>query len=295
MSGPFQYSAFGFSVSSQLELPQLPPQTFAVPDIEIRLGPVERSALKANNIDHIIFDKRIGGFHMKEGRQIIVDPAPGVDPDLIKVILTGRAMAFLIRQRGWLPLHGSSVSIQGEAALFLGPSGAGKSSMAAALRARGHAVVTDDVAMVRTSEGSCRVRPSSSFLRLTEDSMCLLEGNTEFQTEFSYDKSVVKSPQEALPETVPVQCIYVLDFGEEFQIEELPPLLAVATLSLHSFVNGRNLDPDCLRAHVKQCAEVAKVVSMSQVTRHRSFSGLPELIDLVERGVTNRKYAGVLS
>jgi hypothetical protein len=282
----FQYSAFGFSVSSQLELPQLPPQGFGVPDIEIRLGSVERSRLKANNVDHIVFNDRVGGFHMKEGRQIIVDPAPGADPDLIKVILTGRAMACLIRQRGWLPLHGSSVSIQGEAALFLGPSGAGKSSMAAALRARGHAVVTDDVAMVRIVDGICRVRPSSSFLRLTEDSMSLLEGNTDFQSEFNYDKSVVKSRQEALPETVPVKRIYVLDFGEEFRIEVLPPLLAVATLSLHSFVKGRNLDPECLRAHVKQCAEAAKVVPIAQVTRRRSFSGLPELIDLVEREVS---------
>jgi hypothetical protein len=285
----FQYSAFGFSVSSQLELPQLPPQCFGVPDIEIRLGSVERSPLKANNADHIIFDNRIGAFHMKEGRQIIVDPAPGADPDLIKVVLTGRAMAFLIRQRGWLPLHGSSVSIRGAAALFLGPSGAGKSSMAAALRARGHAVVADDVAMVRTVDGICCVRPSSSFLRLTEDSMCLLEGNTEFRSEFNYDKSIVKSHQNALPEIVPVKRIYVLDFGEEFRIEELPPLLALATLSLHSFVKGRNLDPECLRAHVKQCAEVAKAVSMSQVTRRRAFSGLPELIDLVEREVLNRQ------
>jgi hypothetical protein len=278
----FRYSAFGLTVSSELELPQLPPGC-GNPDIEIRLGTVQRSRQKANNCDHIIFNSRIGGFHMKEGRQIVVDPAEGADPDLIQVILTGRAMAYLLRQRGWLPLHASGIAIDGQAILFIGPSGSGKSSAAAALRARGHTVVTDDVGMIQTIGGACHVRPAYSALRLTADSMDLIAGKTDFRSLMQFDKMAVHWTQEALPATLPVRHIYVLDFGEEAKVQDLPPLLAAVSLSLHSFVKRSRYDVESIEAHVRQCASVAGVVPVSQITRRRSFAGMDSLVRLVEQ------------
>jgi hypothetical protein len=278
----YYYSAFGLSVSSELELPHLLPGSRQF-DVEIRLGSVKKTQQMANDSDHIIFVKNAGGFHMKSGRQIVVDPAPEADTDLIRVILTGRAMALLLRQQGWLPLHASGVVIDGRAILFLGPSGAGKSSTAAALRARGHTVITDDVAIVRTVNGKCCVRPASSLLRLTPDSMDLLKKEDYLRTCDQLDKSAVQLAQPSLQEEIHVQRIHVLDFADEFRMEDVPLVTAAVSLSVHSFVRRRQYEWEQVKAHVRQCAETAGVVPLTRIFRRRCLRELPEMIRMVER------------
>ncbi len=72
-------------------------------------------------------------------------------------------------------LHGSSVSLGGQAVLFLGASGAGKSTMAAAMIAAGAELVTDDAApLVVGADGTILVVPSQTNLRLHEHSAQVL-------------------------------------------------------------------------------------------------------------------------
>ena len=61
------------------------------------------------------------------------------------VYLLGPVLAFVLRLRGVVTTHASSVSVDGKAVAFIGPQGAGKSTTAAALLARGCNVLTDDV------------------------------------------------------------------------------------------------------------------------------------------------------
>src|SRR5665213_2382780 len=126
----FLYACFGLTVLSDVELPGLPPGD-GEPDVVIGLGSVPRTPRKATMDDEIAFHARGGAFHIKQGREIVLDPPPGVDIGLLRVLLMGRIMAFLLRQRGWLPLHASGIDIDGQAVLFLGASGSGKSTTAA--------------------------------------------------------------------------------------------------------------------------------------------------------------------
>ncbi len=127
----YRYSAFSLTIDSEVELPELS-EGRGEPDVIIRLGTVTAQQTQATIEDEFALPLNVGRFHVKGGREIVVDPLPDADPYILRAMLQGRLMAYLLRQRGCLPLHASGVAIGGQAVLFLGESGAGKSTTAAA-------------------------------------------------------------------------------------------------------------------------------------------------------------------
>lgn len=90
----------------------------------------------------------IGRFWVTGGREVRVEPVPGCMEGELKAFLLGSVLGVLCHQRGLLPIHASAVSINGAAILITGHSGEGKSTLAAALGARGHTLLTDDIAAI---------------------------------------------------------------------------------------------------------------------------------------------------
>lgn len=277
----FRYSWFLLSIHSEIELPYLPPGGPDA-DVIIRLGSVSQTRPSGSVKEEIAINDLAGTFLIKQGREIVVDPVPGADPALLQVLLAGRMMAFLLRQRGWLPLHASGVLLGGKAVLFLGASGAGKSTVAAAFHARGHQVITDDVGPVRMAEGGeCVLRPAGPVLRLRDDSRAVFEG-TEPQRDFQWDKhafDVSRSHQAGL---APVRIIYVLEDGESLRQELVRPLSAATLLSRTSFFKHRRMDKEALAIHLRDCSAVASAVPVFRLTRRRSLTALPDLVSWIE-------------
>jgi hypothetical protein len=191
-------------------------------------------------------------------------------------------MAYLLRQRGWLPLHASVVAMGEQAALFLGSSGEGKSTTAAAFHARGHLVIADDVGAVRVVAGQCLVRPAWSRLRLLDDSRAVVEG-LGLGSEFQIDKHSYDLRRGRLQKLFPVRRIYCLEFGQELRTEAIAPLQAVALLSRHSFCRHRKLDLEAMAAHLRDCAQVGSTAALYRLERPRSLSSLSTLVSLVEK------------
>src|SRR5438874_2667027 len=129
MNKMYRYSGYGFAIDSELEFPELPPGD-GEPDVVIRLGTVPRIACRPTLDEEFAFNTLAGAFHIRGGREIIVDPLPDAAPGALSLVLLGKIMAFLLRQRGWLPLHASVVVVNERAILFLAPSGGGKSTTA---------------------------------------------------------------------------------------------------------------------------------------------------------------------
>jgi hypothetical protein len=264
-----------------MELPGLPPGG-AEPDVVIRLGPVSRTRRKATIDEEIAFHAQGGAFHIKQGREIVMDPLPGADAGLLRVLLVGRMMAFLLRQRGWLSLHASGVRIGGQTILFLGASGSGKSTTAAAFHSQGHQVATDDVGAVRvTTGGQCLIRPAGPRIRLLDDSRVVLS-EAEPEGVIEWDKYVFDLTRGEHPEQNRVQRIYVLEYGGEIASERIPPLSAVAVLSAHSFVRHQRMNEGALAAHLSRCSLTAGAVPLYRLFRPRSLSALPDLVRWVE-------------
>jgi hypothetical protein len=260
------------------------PEAEGDPDIIIRVGRIAHRTGKTSIADETAFNSLAGTFRITNGSEIVVDPLPGADPEAMRVILIGRMLAYLLRQRGWLSLHGSGVSIDGRGVLFLGASGAGKSTTAAAFHSRGHHVATDDVAPVRISDGRCILLPGRSRLRLDESSRAIVK---DASAVLQWDKYLVDVGRGTLPESVEVKRIYSLVDGDEIIKQQVPLAPAVRVLSAHSFFRRGKMDLVSLQSHLRDCAAVAGTAAVWQLTRPRSLSALPRLVEFVENDLAN--------
>jgi hypothetical protein len=288
----YRYSAFSLTIDSELELPEFA-EGRGEPDVVIRLGTVARYQKPATIEDEVAIPLNIGRFHIKSGREIIVDPLPEADPSVLRVMLQGRLMAYLLRQRGWLPVHASAVAIGGQAVLFAGESGAGKSTTAAALYARGHKVLTDDVGAVRVVNGCVELPAGWSGLRLSDDTGEIIRNHTA-TPEFQYDKHVFRLERPESAASWPVKRIYFLEYGIASRRpaprrDVIAGSSAVALLNSHSFLRPWRAGNELLRINLERSACVAAIVPVHRLIRPRSLNSLPELVDLIEKDVLSHE------
>ncbi|MBI1299278.1 hypothetical protein GC175_30475 [bacterium] len=108
----------------------------------------------------------VGEFTVRQGKEIVVVPAAGIDDAILRLPLLSAVLAILLHQRGFMVLHASAVEVGNKAVAFLGPKGRGKSSIAATLYTRGHRVITDDVLAVRIQDGKATVLPAFPHVKL---------------------------------------------------------------------------------------------------------------------------------
>jgi len=103
-----------------------------------------------------------------DGTRFIVDGAatrlwetwrPTLTPEDAATYLLGPVMGFVLRRRGVMALHASSVAVSDRAVVLCGPSESGKSTTAAALALRGIPVLAEDVAPIKEDKGSLYVEP----------------------------------------------------------------------------------------------------------------------------------------
>ena len=288
----YLYSAFSLTIASELELPELA-EGQGEPDVVIRLGSVTRQPQPATIDDEVAITLDVGGFHIKCGREIVVDPLPGADPGVLRVLLEGRVMAFLLRQRGCLPLHASGIAIGGQGVLFVGESGGGKSTTAAAFYSRGHHVLTDDVGAVRVVGGRVELRTGWSGLRLLEDARKVIRRRAQ-PSGFQDVKHVFHLERpESGASPFSVKRIYFLEYSADDQLPVRSDVLkgssAAAILNSHSFLRPWRSDNELLRINLGRCASVAAVLPVHRLVRSQSLGCLPELVDFVEKDILSNE------
>jgi hypothetical protein len=287
MSEPFRYRGFGLLIESELKLPEFAAigSVQGEPDVSIRIGAVPLARRQTTLHEELAINSVGAAFLIRNGREITVDSFPGAKPEDVRMVLLGRVMAFLLRQRGWLPLHASGVIINGVCALFLGPSGQGKSTTAAAFHRARHLVITDDIAAVRlTDSGKCLIQSALPCVRLSDDSRSAL-GSDQFNSEPQTGKRRYDLLGAGDGGRYPVRCAYVLEFGDSVQIEPVPALQAVTLLSRNSVVRHLHMDPEVLSHHLRDCAVVANSIPVQRLSRPRSIEALPMLVRAVEENL----------
>lgn len=168
----FFYSAYGLSIGCEFALPELtlwaPVESSAASlavenRLDVRFSLADTPYVAPSGAptfsghirrqDALLCWPGVGRFHIQGGQEARIEAAPGVAHATLRAFLLGPVLAITLYQRGYLVMHASAVAMRdarGEwgALGFLGHSGAGKSTMAAALHARGHRVVSDDIVVV---------------------------------------------------------------------------------------------------------------------------------------------------
>lgn len=185
------YNVFGLNIRSPLEIPDLMPVNEGSVDVDIRFGknPVKLGNVRSSGIlyeatenEFLLKLPRIGSYHVVNGNQVTIEAKSGITDDEIRLFLTGSVFGAILYQRGYLPIHGSSVEIKGYALLILGNSASGKSTLAAALNREGFPLISDDLSAISMNDtGECAVLPGLPFVKLWEDTRQPLFGNISFR------------------------------------------------------------------------------------------------------------------
>ena len=159
----------------------LDPAPLGMPaDIRIEERPIPRT-LPSPAITDPQFDAQPGQFLYRGGQRsarFLVEGGTSIgfernaecEPALFLHHLLHPVMAAVLRQRGLLVLHASTVISPEGAVLIAGDAGAGKSTTVAALAARGWVLQSDDVTALRLADGRLEALPGTRRVYLYEDS-----------------------------------------------------------------------------------------------------------------------------
>ncbi len=241
------YQLYGWRVRSALSLPQAlawdgPDRQV---DVEIRLGEVPEeladSVLStpflqiAANGDCRLEVKAAARYFVRQGKEVVVQPANGASMAEISVFLLGSVIGLLCHQRGIFPLHASCVRVGDGAVAFCGPSGAGKSTMAASLVRRGHALLCDDITVVDPfAPGGPQVHPAMPRMRLWRDSLEALQVPIDplQRDRIELEKYVLPAKEIGAfsKEPVPLRTIFLLRSANSSKLEGVTSKPAMETV-----------------------------------------------------------------
>jgi hypothetical protein len=293
------YVAYGLKVDSTIPLPELVERKGGGADIIIQRGQIERplpetdqtgSYFHSAGEEAYLFWDEVGAFLVREGKEIVVDALPGVKEQVLRLPLLGTVLSAAIQQRGFLPLHASAVAIDGRAVAFLGPRGAGKSTMAAALYARGHDLISDDSVVVDIA-GSAPplVMPGFPQLKLFPAAAAKLGYDIQALPRLipNFEKRSCRADR-FYREAIPLHRIYVLDRGPVIEIEPLGSQEAIIKLISQSYVARvfkESLKGVLASLHLSQCVEIVNNVSICRLKRDFSLLELDDVARSVELDV----------
>ena len=292
---PYHSRAYGLVIRSDFPLPEfssLPAPTPADVDVEVSFSDDldwidshrgSDSFWSVSRDQARFWFKGVGGFTVCSGHRIAISPEPAAGHDLLRLYVEGMMMACILQQRGYFVLHSSVIQIGDGAIALLGHVGAGKSSLAAALHARGHAVVTDDNAAIDTSTAEPLVLPAFPSVKVYPAVAATL-GYSEHSLRLMHTSQLKRaaSVNRAFPAApVPLRGIYVLD-------REWPgplTLLTRAEASLELIRNsvptrwGQNGDA----AHLMNCGNFSGRLPLWRIRTFHSLTEIPALARTIEQ------------
>jgi hypothetical protein len=294
--GRFDYQAYGLSIHSALELPELRSAGFSEPaDLLIQTGPVEAPDLgeRVSGLrwlpggDACLAFRDAGGFLVRGGRAITVDALPAAEPQVLRLYLLGPVLAIALYQRGWLILHASAVDLGGRVVGFLGGSGWGKSTLAAALQQRGHPLVADDFIAVavggQPAGAGLEVYPGFPQLKLWPEAAASLGADVAQLPRLhpGYEKRARRLSAGFAQAPLPLERLYVLAEGEPASIAPLAKQSALVELVRHSYMS-QSLPANDAAGHLRQCAALLGAVRLSRLQRPLALPELPAIAQMVE-------------
>jgi len=280
-----RFAAYGLVIQSEIYLLGSK-RTNREPNVYIKLGQPKKPEVNGGSV---LFGTmaNVGTFLITEGREIIVEPAADVSPGLLRSALLASAMAVVLRQRGLLVLHGSCVSMQGQAIAFLGHGGQGKSTLASALHNAGHPILTDDILAVQLSDDGIFIIPSFPLVKLWPEAASLT-GKTNTRSDEikpNWEKRIHEIDSDFVTTPLPLSKLYILDKAPTHSITPLTGQAAFVELIRYSRAAKSLSDPAFINQHFEQCTQLAQQIGASKLARQYSLDKMPEVIKLIEQDV----------
>lgn len=288
------YELCGLTLESELELTEaLPaPKTAGPADAAIRYGTVSPDGLaNGRRLGPFCWAApsalwlrvpEVASFLVTDGKEIVVDPHPGIDEDSVRVFLLGSALGALLSQRGLLVLHGNAIQVGDSCVICVGPSGSGKSTLAAEFMKRGFSILADDVTPV--DENCCAV-PGMPRIKLTQDAANRLSISTDglrmIRPNIPKFNLPLDGDQFGL-HPVPVRWIYVLSPRKSgLEIVAFHGMDRLRPLRNNTYRFGYLKGMALQHQHLQSCGRLGGRVHVSLLTRHQHGGTIEEIADVM--------------
>lgn len=217
-----------------------------------------------------------------DGGRIAGRPFNRASQESFHAYLLGQVLSYVLLKRGFDPLHGSVVVVDGAAVAFLGDCGYGKSSLAASFIAAGHALLTDDLLVIRSNTAGFDVFPGPPRIklwpRIARTVLSLRHGSRMNQ---STPKLVIPlRAHEAHGLPAPLKAIYVLSRPTNNRrtskvIIRQPSRRRCFIALLRNTFNALVREPDRLERQFRQASAIAACVPIKMLSYRRDIGLLP--------------------
>ncbi|WP_078432601.1 ATP-binding cassette domain-containing protein [Metabacillus halosaccharovorans] len=291
------YMAFGVHILSEIPLPELSPmgledQGFDV-EVVIEDLKMEWEHLAKDKTGYIFKESYvlfrlddIAIFLIKEGKKISISPLKDYKEDIAKMIVLGTCIGAILLQRNILPLHGSTIAVNGKAYAIVGESGAGKSTLASTFIRDGYPILTDDIIAVSIlNERTPFVIPSYPQQKLWQETLHEF-GKTTSNLKSVYGRQTkyyVPLLAEFLTNPLPLAGIFELVKIDQEEVEVVTKtrLEQLSILYNHTY---RNLMISGLRKlewHFKVSTNILNNINVYQLQRPISRFTSDELVSII--------------
>jgi hypothetical protein len=288
-----RYTLAGLCIVSDFPLNGLPThrdKAAAQHEVVIRLAPVPEAVPSVPNGKEVLLDfPGTGRFLVRNGNEILIEPATSSDESEIRVYLLGTAFGVLCHQRGIPPLHASAIDIADGCVAFVGETGAGKSTLVAALAARGHQVIADDVCFLHLGDkAEVQVWPGMRRIRLWQDAMVALrrDGPGVEREIHGYNKYLIPvRPSRNATEPRHLRRVYHLHAALDRDtpcVDRLHGAAVIEVLMQNVYRLGLAERMGHKPAAFELCAAAARGVPVFRFSRPLGFDVLDEGVDFLE-------------
>lgn len=276
------YSYYGLVFNSELPL-NLPTTSPAKADVTVRYHQpaisqhADKTAYQSLPNGLFFTIKNIASFLVTDGQSIEITPKQNVDINIVKLYVLGMCTAAILRYRGFLVFHGTSIVFKEHAILLLGQKGAGKSSLAAALQQKGCAILCDDIAPIQFIQNKPTVKKGLSHVKLMPDTMNAIGLP---QDDNLYKRIAKNAPKRKVSfdtaikinEHYPLKTIIVLDWNGAKGLQKLAGADCFLSLTMHLFFSQlrKNVNSEIDKNEFNQCAQIASVTNI--LAREREAS-----------------------
>ncbi len=292
------YKAFGLIISSEIAFNELITCDNQSSDLLISEGevPLELNHMNINTPMFKVGEKQfwlvvdgIGKFYVENGSLIIVEAAPGVSLEDIKLYILGSCIGAILYQRKILPLHGSAINMKGYGLILTGDAGVGKSTITSAICKRGYHMLTDDVAAIRIEEYSrAMIYPSYPYQKLWGDAIERLNINNEKKSLNRRDvnnqsKYSVAGDNQFDDNPIPVSVIVEIIPVEEEQLswEKINGVTKLEIVLKNTYrriiAEGMGLN----KWHFNQCMQIAATTVIYRLNRPKNKYMEEEIANLI--------------
>lgn len=274
----YTYCVFGLVISSEIELPELI-EGEGLADISITLNEVpqhiENTTKRAHRLQisatEFLYIKNKSKFYVREGRLIKVEAYKSTVDASVRSCITEVCIVVSILQRGIIPIHGSSVVINGKSVIFTGVSGSGKSSLCFAFTKNKYEFLSDDISVVSMDDsGSLLVLPGFPQRKLCKDTAKIMGYDTSNPAVTILEKKIiVNSNMHFRNEAMPLSAIYEIKKVKDKQVSIVD---VKGSEKLRSLINNLCYSPILFSMGIKsdyfiKCAELANKVSYHYMFR----------------------------